>query len=100
MVGAFALLPAREEMPTSKKLPTVPIMAAKVACQNEMPNPKKNDPYESAKNETFAAAQGQNRDRASPLRSDSEIKLMPFNSKFEKIIAMLLFNYKSYLKQQ
>jgi hypothetical protein len=74
-VGAFALLPAKDEIPTSKKLPTVPIIAAIVACQKEIPNPKKNAPYESAKKETFAAAHGQNNDRAFPLRSDSEIKL-------------------------
>jgi hypothetical protein len=44
MVGAFARLPARDEIPTKKKLPTVPITAAKVACQKDMPKPKKNDP--------------------------------------------------------
>ena len=44
MVGAFARLPAREEIPTKKKLLTVPITAANVACQKEMPKPKKSDP--------------------------------------------------------
>ena len=44
IVGAFARLPARDEIPTKKKLLTVPITAAKVACQNEIPNPKKNKP--------------------------------------------------------
>ena len=80
MVGALARLPARDEIPTKKKLLSVPITAAKVACQNEIPNPKKNEPYESARNETFAAAHGQNNDLAEPLRSDSFIKLIPFNS--------------------
>ena len=95
MVGALALLPARDETPTSKKLPTVPIIAAAVTCQNEIPNPRKKDPYEIARKETFAAAQGQNNDRAFPLRSDSEIKLIPFSSKFEEILAIILFNYKN-----
>jgi hypothetical protein len=55
-------------------------MAAVVACQKDTPKPRKNDPYEIAKNETLAAAHGQNRDLAEPLRSDSEIKFIPFNS--------------------
>ena len=44
MVGAFARLPARDEIPTNKKLLTVPITAANVACQNEIPKPRKKDP--------------------------------------------------------
>ena len=80
MVGAFARFPARDEIATNAKLPIVPIRAAAVACQNEIPNPKKNEPYESARNETFAAAHGQNNDLAEPMRSDSLIKLIPFNS--------------------
>ncbi|CAB4727922.1 unannotated protein [freshwater metagenome] len=43
-MGAFARLPARDETPTSKKLPIVPITAAAVACQKEIPNPRKNEP--------------------------------------------------------
>ena len=76
MVGALARLPARELIPTKKKEAIVPIIAANVACQKEIPNPRKNDPYEIAKNETLAAAHGQNKDLAEPLRSDSEIKLI------------------------
>jgi len=86
MVGAFARLPASDEMATKEKLPRVPIIAAVVACQKEIPKPRKNDPYERAKNETLAAAHGQNNDLAEPLRSDSEIKLIPFSS----IICLLI----------
>jgi hypothetical protein len=57
-----------------------------VACQKDMPKPRKNDPYERARNETLAAAHGQNKDLAEPLRSDSEIKLIPFSS----IICLLI----------
>jgi hypothetical protein len=86
-------LPARDEIATKEKLPKVPIMAAVVACQKDMPKPRKNDPYEIAKNETLAAAHGQNRDLAEPLRSDSEIKLIPFNSMLFEIFAIeVVFN--------
>jgi hypothetical protein len=88
MVGAFARLPASDEMATREKLPRVPIIAAAVACQKEIPKPRKNDPYESAKNETLAAAHGQNKDLAEPLRSDSEIKLIPFTSMLFEIFAI------------
>jgi hypothetical protein len=89
MVGAFARLPASDEIPTKKNELIVPITAANVACQNEIPKPKKNEPYDNAKKETFAAAHGQNKELALPPRSDSLIKLMPFNSSFclEKIIS-------------
>jgi hypothetical protein len=93
MVGAFARLPARDEMATKEKLPKVPIMAAAVACQKDIPKPRKNDPYEIAKNETLAAAHGQNKDLAEPLRSDSEMKLIPFSSMLFEIFAMeVIFN--------
>ena len=88
MVGAFARLPARDEIATREKLPRVPIIAAVVACQKDMPKPRKNDPYERARNETFAAAHGQNKDLAEPLRSDSEIKLIPFSSMLFEIFAI------------
>ena len=69
-------------MPTSKKLPTVPIIAAAVACQNEIPNPRKKDPYEIARKETFAAAQGQNNDRAFPYRDwETDRKSTRLNSR-------------------
>ena len=77
MVGAFDRLPAMELTPTSKNEPTVPITAAQVACQKDMPKPRKNEPYERAKSETFPAAQGQKRERALPWRSCSEMKLVP-----------------------
>jgi hypothetical protein len=80
MVGALARLPASELMPTKKKEAIVPIIAAKVACQKEIPNPRKNDPYESASKETFAAAHGQNSERADPLRSFCAMKLVPLIS--------------------
>jgi hypothetical protein len=44
MVGALDFLPARELKPTNRKERTVPMIAAKVACQNEIPNPRKNEP--------------------------------------------------------
>jgi hypothetical protein len=88
MVGAFARLPASDEMATKEKLPRVPIIAAAVACQKEIPKPRKNDPYERAKNETLAAAHGQNKDLAEPLRSDSEMKLIPFTSMLFEIFAI------------
>jgi hypothetical protein len=80
-------LPARDEIPTKKNELMVPINAATVACQNEIPKPRKNDPYDNAKKETFAAAQGQNKERALPPRSASLMKLILFNSRFsfEKI---------------
>jgi hypothetical protein len=70
IVGAFARLPARDEIATNEKLPIEPITAAVVACQKEIPKPRKKDPYESARNETFAAAHGQNKERALPPLSD------------------------------
>ena len=96
IVGAFARLPARDEMPTKKNEPIVPITAAIGACQNEIPKPKKNEPYDNAKNETFAAAHGQNKERALPARSDSLMKLMLFNSRlcFEKIISTTLLTWQ------
>ena len=66
IVGAFERLPAIELTPTRINEPTVPIIAAHVACQKEMPNPRKKEPYESARSETFPAAQGQKSDRAVP----------------------------------
>jgi hypothetical protein len=44
IVGAFERLPAKELMPTKKKEQIVPMIAAHVACLNEMPNPKKKEP--------------------------------------------------------
>ena len=80
IVGALARLPASELIPTKKKEPIVPITAASVACQKEIPKPRKNEPYESASSETFAAAHGQNSERADPLRSFSAMKLVPLIS--------------------
>jgi hypothetical protein len=45
IVGAFDFLPASELTPTSKNERTVPRSAASVACQNEIPKPRKKDPY-------------------------------------------------------
>ena len=44
MVGALARLPASDEIATIEKLPMVPITAAAVACQKEIPNPRKKEP--------------------------------------------------------
>ena len=44
IVGAFERLPASELIPTNKKDPIVPMMAAIVACLNEIPKPKKKAP--------------------------------------------------------
>ena len=44
IVGALDLLPASELKPTKRKERIVPIKAAAVACQKEMPKPRKNEP--------------------------------------------------------
>ena len=44
IVGALERLPASELMPTKKKEQMVPIMAAQVACLNEIPKPRKKEP--------------------------------------------------------
>ena len=44
MVGALERLPASELTPTNAKEPTVPTTAAMVACQNEIPKPRKKAP--------------------------------------------------------
>jgi hypothetical protein len=80
IVGALPRFPASELTPTSKNDATVPIIAAKVACQNEIPKPRKNEPYESAKSETLPAIQGQKRLRTLPPRSLSAITFIPFSS--------------------
>ena len=85
MVGALDRLPASELKPTNKNESMVPIKAAAVACQNEIPNPRKKEPYERARSETFAPHQGQKRDDAFPMRSDSEMTLVPFNSRFKNL---------------
>jgi hypothetical protein len=81
IVGALDLFPANELIPTKRKDPIVPIKAAAVACLNEIPNPKKKAPYERASNDTFAPAQGQNKEWAFPDRSDSAITLGPLISR-------------------
>ena len=83
MVGALERLPAMELTPTRRNEPTVPMIAAQVACQNEIPKPKKKEPYESARSETFPAAHGQNSDREVPWRSDSDMTLVPCGSILE-----------------
>ena len=88
IVGALLRLPAKDEIATNANEPMVPIIAANVACQKDIPKPRKNEPYESAKNETFAAAHGQNKERALPLRSDLLMKFMLFNSTLLKIVAI------------
>jgi hypothetical protein len=44
IVGALDFFPANELNPTRRKERTVPKKAAMVACQNEIPNPRKNEP--------------------------------------------------------
>ena len=44
IVGAFERLPAKELTPTKKKEQMVPMIAAQVACLNEIPNPRKKEP--------------------------------------------------------
>jgi hypothetical protein len=36
--------PANDEIATNAKEPSVPIIAAAVVCQKEIPNPRKNEP--------------------------------------------------------
>ena len=76
IVVAFDFLPARELKPTTKKDSIVPRIAARVACQKDIPKPRKNAPYESANSETFAPHHGQNRSRALPCRSFSAIRFV------------------------
>jgi hypothetical protein len=56
------------------------MIAAQVACQKEIPKPRKMEPYERASSETFPAAQGQKRERAEPWRSFSAMKSVPCGS--------------------
>ena len=44
IVGALDLLPASELKPTKRNESIVPIKAAAVACQNEIPKPRKKEP--------------------------------------------------------
>jgi hypothetical protein len=44
IVGAFDFFPASELTPTNENDNTVPMMAAAVACQKEIPNPRKKEP--------------------------------------------------------
>jgi hypothetical protein len=44
MVGAFERLPASELTPTRRNDAMVPMIAAKVACLNEIPKPRKKEP--------------------------------------------------------
>jgi len=44
IVGALDRFPASELKPTKRNESIVPIKAAAVACQNEIPNPRKNEP--------------------------------------------------------
>ena len=44
IVGAFERLPARELIPTKRNDPIVPKNAARVACLNEIPKPRKKAP--------------------------------------------------------
>jgi hypothetical protein len=44
MVGALLRFPASDEIATNANEPSVPIIAASVACQKEIPNPRKNEP--------------------------------------------------------
>jgi hypothetical protein len=71
VVGAFERFPASELIPTKKNDPTVPMMAAAVACLKEIPKPKKKAPYERASKETLAPAHGQKSELGLPFLSDS-----------------------------
>jgi len=82
IVGAFDFFPASELNPTSKKESTVPKKAAMVACQNEIPNPRKKAPYERARSETLAPHHGQKSEEALPPLWLSSMIFVPFNSKF------------------
>jgi hypothetical protein len=44
MVGALDFFPAIELSPTNRNERTVPSTAARVACQKDIPKPKKKDP--------------------------------------------------------
>jgi hypothetical protein len=81
IVVALDFFPARELKPTIKNESTVPSIAARVACQKEIPKPKKNAPYESANSETLAPHHGQNKSRALPCRSFSAMTLVELISR-------------------
>ena len=80
IVGAEPRLPASATMPQSRNENRIPTTPATTACQNEIPNPSVNAPYDSPSTETFAPNHGQNRSAGRPVRSASEITLMPLPS--------------------
>ncbi len=55
MVGADPRLPAIAMSPQSRKDTTMPMTETSVACQNEMPKPRTNEPYDMPNTDTFAA---------------------------------------------
>ena len=77
MVGAEPRLPAIAISPHSRNDTTMPMIDTIVACQNEMPKPSTNDPYDMPNTDTFAANHGQNRSRGFAVRSDSGMISMP-----------------------
>lgn len=66
--------------PHNRNDTTMPMIDTSVACQNEMPKPSTNDPYDMPNTDTFAANQGQNRSRGFAFRSDSGMISMPARS--------------------
>ena len=73
-------LPAIAISPHSANETTMPTIETIVACQNEMPKPSTNDPYDTPNTETLAANHGQNRSRGFAVRSDSGMISMPARS--------------------
>ncbi len=80
MVGAEPRFPAIAIRPQSRNDTTMPMIDTIVACQNEMPKPSTNDPYDMPNTDTFAANHGQKRSRGFAVRSDSGMTSMPARS--------------------
>src|SRR5690606_17340078 len=80
MVGAEPRFPEIAMSPHSRNDTTMPMTETIVACQNEMPNPSTNEPYDIPNTDTFAANHGQNRSRGFAVRSDSGMTSMPARS--------------------
>src|SRR3954453_23273999 len=59
-VGAEPRLPAMDTHPQSRNETTMPMSPAITACQKEMPNPSRNEPYASPNALTLAPNHGQN----------------------------------------
>lgn len=93
MVGAEPRLPAMAMSPQSRNDTTMPMTETMVACQNEMPKPSTNDPYDMPNTDTFAANHGQKRSRGLAVRSDSGMISMPARSMRAGLMSVILTSW-------